>query len=37
MMQGMEWPGVKQSPRLELIDVKKDVYDKIILLQREPT
>ena len=35
MMQGMEWPGVKQPPRLELIEDVKTVYDKIIELQRQ--
>ena len=35
MMQGMEWPGAKQPPRLELIDDVKEVYDKIIALQRQ--
>jgi hypothetical protein len=34
MMQGMEWPGVKQPPRLELIPDVKTVYDMIIDLQR---
>ena len=34
MMQGMEWPGAKQSPRLEFIEDVKTVYDKIIDLQR---
>lgn len=33
MMQGMEWPGTKQPPRLELIEDVKSVYDKIIELQ----
>ena len=35
MMQGMEWPGAKQPPRLEFIDDVKSVYDKIIELQRQ--
>jgi len=35
MMQGMEWPGAKQPPRLELIADAKSVYDKIINLQRQ--
>jgi len=35
MMQGMEWPGVKQPPRLEFIEEVKGVYDKIIDLQRQ--
>lgn len=35
MMQGMEWPGVKQTPKLEFIPDVKKVYDKIIELQRE--
>ena len=34
MMQGFEWPGVKQPPRLELIEDVKSVYDQIIELQR---
>lgn len=35
MMQGMDWPGVKQLPRFELIENVKSVYDKIIEIQRE--
>lgn len=35
MMQGMDWPGVKQPPRLEFIEDVKSVYDKIIELQRQ--
>jgi PH (Pleckstrin Homology) domain-containing protein len=35
MMQGMEWPGVKQPPRLELIEDVKTVYDKLIAIQRQ--
>lgn len=35
MMRGMEWPGVKQPPCLELIDDVKTVYDVIIGLQRQ--
>ena len=35
MMQGMDWPGTKQPPRLELIEDVKSVYDKIIDLQRQ--
>ena len=35
MMQGMEWPGAKQPPRLEFIEDVKSVYDKIIDLQRQ--
>ena len=35
MMQGIEWPGNKQAPRLEFIDDVKNVYDKIIALQRQ--
>ena len=35
MMQGMEWPGINQPPRLELIEDVKSVYDKIIDLQRQ--
>jgi hypothetical protein len=34
-MQGMAWPGVVQTPSLELIDDVKQVYDKIIELQRK--
>lgn len=34
MIQGMEWPGVKQPPRLEFIEDVKNVYDKIIELQK---
>jgi len=35
MMQGMDWPGTKQPPRLEFIEDVKSVYDKIIDLQRQ--
>ena len=35
MMQGIEWPGTKQTPRLEFIEDVKNVYDKIIELQRQ--
>ena len=35
MMQGMEWPGAKQPPRLEFIEDVKFVYDKIIDIQRQ--
>lgn len=35
MMQGMEWPGTKEPPRLEFIEDVKSVYDKIIDLQRQ--
>jgi Bacterial PH domain len=35
MMQGMEWPGAKQQPRLEFIEDVKNVYDKIIDLQKQ--
>jgi hypothetical protein len=35
MMQGIDWPGVKQIPRLEFIEDVKDVYDQIIDLQRK--
>jgi hypothetical protein len=35
MMQGMEWPGIKQPLRLEFIEDVKSVYDKIIDLQRQ--
>ncbi len=34
MMQGMDWPGVKQPPMLEFIENAKSVYDKISELQR---
>ena len=34
-MQGIEWPGAKQPPRLELIDDVKSVYDIIIKLQNK--
>lgn len=33
MMQGLVWPGVKQPPKLELIDDVKSVYEKIIAIQ----
>jgi len=35
MMQGMERRGVKQSPRFEMIEDVKIVYDKIIDIQRK--
>lgn len=35
MMQGMEWPGAKQPPRLDLIENVKSVYDLIIEFQRQ--
>jgi hypothetical protein len=35
IMQGMDWPGVKQPPALEMIENVKHVYDKIIFLQRQ--
>lgn len=35
MMQGMEWPGAKQTPSLEFIQDVKSTYDKIIDLQRQ--
>jgi len=35
MMQGMDWPGAKQPPRLEFIEDVKSVYDKIIDIQRQ--
>jgi len=35
MMQGMYWPGIKQTPKLELIENAKEVYDRIIQLQRQ--
>lgn len=34
-IRGMEWPGTKQPPRLELINDVKAVYDKIVELQRK--
>ena len=34
MIQGMDWPGAKQPPRLEIIEDVKSVYDKIIEIQR---
>lgn len=34
MLQGVEWPGVKQANSLDLIEDVKSVYDKIIELQR---
>jgi Bacterial PH domain len=34
MMQGMYWPGLKQAPKLEFIENAKEVYDKIVQLQR---
>ncbi|NII83328.1 PH domain-containing protein [Pedobacter sp. SG908] len=35
MMQGIEWPGLKQPTRLEFIEDVKNVYDQIINLQRQ--
>lgn len=35
MMQGIEWPGVKQPPCLEFIEDVKNVYNQIINLQRQ--
>jgi len=35
MMQGIEWPGVKQPACLEFIEDVKNVYDQIINLQRQ--
>lgn len=35
MIQGFDWPGVKQQNSLELIEEVKSVYDKIIAIQRE--
>jgi hypothetical protein len=35
MMQGIEWPGIKQVPKLELIQDVKSVYDRIIALQKQ--
>jgi len=34
-MRGLEWPGVKHTPALEMIDNVKKVYDIIIGLQRQ--
>lgn len=34
-MQGIDWPGIKQTPSLQFIDDVKTVYDKIIDLQRQ--
>ena len=34
MMQGTAWPGAKQAPSLESISDVKNVYDKIVELQR---
>jgi PH (Pleckstrin Homology) domain-containing protein len=34
MMQGMDWPSVKQPPKLDLIEDVKAVYDQIVGLQR---
>lgn len=35
MIQGVEWPNSNQTPRLELIENVKSVYDKIIDIQRQ--
>jgi hypothetical protein len=35
MMQGMEWPGANQPPRLEFINDARNVYKQIIELQRQ--
>jgi len=35
MVQGIVWPGAKQTPRFEFIDDVKTVYDKIVELQRQ--
>ncbi len=35
MLQGTEWPGAKQTPRLEFIENVKSVYDLIVSLQRQ--
>ncbi|WP_116787583.1 PH domain-containing protein [Flavobacterium psychrotrophum] len=35
-MQGLDWPGVKQTPRLESIPNVKGVYDIIMDNQRKP-
>lgn len=32
--QGMDWPGVRQPPRLELIPEVRRVYEQIVELQR---
>jgi hypothetical protein len=34
IMQQMDWPGVKQAPKLEMIEGVKAVYDQIVELQR---
>ncbi len=35
MFQGMDWPGVKQPPRLEFIEDVKKVYNKIVEQQKK--
>jgi hypothetical protein len=35
MMQGMDWPGMKQPPRLEFIEHVQEVYSKIIAFQQQ--
>jgi len=35
MMGGMDWPGVKQPPKLDSIDDAKEVYDLLVKLQRQ--
>ena len=35
MMQGAEWPGVKQLPKIEFINDVKTVFDKIIAIQKQ--
>ena len=35
MISGLDWPGVKQPPRLDMIDNAKVVYDLLIKLQRQ--
>ncbi|MCU0432095.1 MAG: PH domain-containing protein [Bacteroidia bacterium] len=34
LLQGTDWPGVKHTPQLEFIEDVKNVYAKIIFLQR---
>ena len=35
MMQGTEWPGTQQPPKLEFIEDAKTVYNKLIALQMQ--
>jgi len=35
MMEGFDWPGAKQPPKLDFIEEVKIVYDKIIDLQKQ--